>query len=224
MKPFTFALRGLAAFVALSPLAHSQTQSPAATLPKVRVEADSESSYTTETAAATKTDTLLRDTPQSISVVTREVMNDQNVQNIADVVRYVPGIGMAQGEGNRETPVLRGSSSTGDFFLDGMRDDVQYYRDLYNIERVEILKGPNGMLFGRGGIGGLINRVTKEATRDSVRELSFQGGSHSNRRVSADLGNGIGENAALRINGVFEDSESYRDGVTLEVFGLWSCC
>src|SRR5688500_18951543 len=164
MKSFNLALGGLATLVALSPLAHSQTEAPATTLPKVRVQADSEAPYKAERAAATKTDTLLRDTPQSISVVTREVMNDQNVQNIADVVRYVPGITMAQGEGNRETPVLRGSSSTGDFFLDGMRDDVQYYRDLYNIERVEILKGPNGMLFGRGGIGGLINRVTKEAT------------------------------------------------------------
>ena len=220
MKSFNLALGGLATLVALSPLAHSQTEAPATTLPKVRVQGDSEALYKAETAAATKTDTLLRDTPQSISVVTREVMNDQNVQNIADVVRYVPGITMAQGEGNRETPVLRGSSSTGDFFLDGMRDDVQYYRDLYNIERVEILKGPNGMLFGRGGIGGLINRVTKEATRDPVREASLQGGSHNNRRVTADLSDAIGENAAVRINGVLEDSESYRDDVTLERYGF----
>ena len=91
------------------------------------------------------------------------------MQNIGDVVTYVPGVGMAQGEGNRETPVIRGSSSTGDFFLDGMRDDVQYYRDLYNIEQVEVLKGPNGMLFGRGGVGGLINRVSKQAGWNEIR-------------------------------------------------------
>lgn len=203
--------------------AQAATSGPAdvpATLPKVRVEAEAPGYKAETTSTATKTDTPLRDVPQSITVVTRQLIDDQNMQNLADVVRYVPGIGMAQGEGNRETPVFRGSSSTADFFLDGMRDDVQYYRDLYNIDRVEVLKGPNGMIFGRGGVGGVINRVSKEAGWTPVRELSLQGGSDSNRRIAVDVGQAFDENSAFRINGMYEDSDSYRDGVTLERYGV----
>src|SRR5215203_3847609 len=106
------------------------------------------------TDAGTKTYTPLRDVPQAITVVTRAMIADQSMQSLADVVRYIPGVSMAQGEGNRDAAVFRGNSSTGDFFVDGIRDDVQYFRDLYNVERVEALKGPNAMIFGRGGAGG----------------------------------------------------------------------
>ena len=73
---------------------------------------------------------------------------------MADVLRYVPGATVGQGEGNRDQITLRGQNTTADFFIDGVRDDVQYYRSLYNIERVEILKGPFALIFGRGGSGG----------------------------------------------------------------------
>lgn len=88
-------------------------------------------SYRVErTKVATKTDTQLRNIPQSITVVTDKQIKDQNMQSMADVVRYVPGVQMAQGEGHRDAPILRGNTSTADFFVDGMRDDVQYLRDL----------------------------------------------------------------------------------------------
>ena len=98
-------------------------------LPKVTVTADRDSDgYLAERSrTATKTDTPLLEVPQSVSVVTRDLMKDQSMQSLADVVRYVPGAGMAQGEGNRDTVILRGNSSTSDFFLDGTRDDVEYY-------------------------------------------------------------------------------------------------
>ncbi len=127
---------------------------------------------------------------------------------------------MAQGEGNRETSVIRGSSSTGDFFLDGMRDDVQYYRDLYNIEQVEVLKGPNGALFGRGGVAGLINRVSKEAGWSPVQQFTGQLGTDDNRRAAVDVGTGVNQDVALRLNAMYENSGSYRDDVTLERYGL----
>ena len=107
---------------------------------------------------------------------------------MADVVRFMPGVTMAQGEGNRDTPVFRGNASTADFFVDGVRDDVQYFRDVYNVERVEALKGPNAMIFGRGGAGGVINRVTRQADWGQPREVSLQMGSWDNRRMTADLG------------------------------------
>src|SRR3546814_19500080 len=105
----------------------------------------------------------------SITVVTEQLIRDQAMQGIGYVVRYVPGIGIAQGEGSRDAPIFRGNSSTADFFVDGVRDDLQYFRDLYNIERVEALKGANGMFFGRGGYGAVVNRVPKQA--EGKREL-----------------------------------------------------
>jgi catecholate siderophore receptor len=130
-------------------------------------------------SSSTKTLTPLRDVPQSVSVISRQLINDQAMQGIADVVRYVPGITAVQGENNRDQLVIRGNSSSADFFLDGVRDDVQYYRDLYNLERLEALKGPNAMIFGRGGGGGVVNRVTKQAGFTTVRELTLQGGSYA---------------------------------------------
>jgi catecholate siderophore receptor len=127
---------------------------------------------------------------------------------------------MAQGEGNRDTIILRGNSSTSDFFLDGVRDDVEYFRDLYNLDRVEILKGPNAMIFGRGGAGGVVNRVSRQAGWEEVRELSLQGGSWENMRATFDFGDAVSERFAARITGVYEDSESYRDGFELERKGV----
>ena len=132
-----------------------------------------------ETSTATKTPTPLIDIPQSLTLISSGMIRDQAMQNMGDVVRYVPGVQMAQGEGHRDAPIFRGNSSTADFFIDGMRDDTQYYRDLYNVEQVEVLKGPSGMIFGRGGSGGLINRVTKQADGMSRHEL---GATHRRQR------------------------------------------
>ena len=127
------------------------------------------------TSSATKTLTPLRDVPQSVTVVSKDLIDDQGMRGMADVTRYVPGVTMGQGEGNRDQPTIRGNGTTADFFVDGMRDDVQYFRDLYNVERVEALKGGNALIFGRGTGGGVINRVTKEAEWTPTRELTASG-------------------------------------------------
>ncbi|NBW75826.1 MAG: TonB-dependent siderophore receptor [Sphingomonadaceae bacterium] len=161
---------------------------------------------------ATKTDTPLLDVPQSISVVTRERLDDQAQHSMADVLRYVPGTTIGQGEGNRDQVTLRGQNTTADFFLDGVRDDVQYYRSLYNIERVEILKGPFALIFGRGGSGGIINRVQKTP---SVEALSVGGVASVNTfgawDVSADINAPISGNAAFRLNANYESLDNHRD-------------
>jgi len=171
-------------------------------------------------SSGTKTLTPLLDVPQSVTVVTRQLMQDQLMTSIADVVRYVPGITLHQGENNRDQIITRGNSSSADFFVDGVRDDVQYYRDLYNLDRVEALKGPNAMIFGRGGGGGVINRVTKEAGFSALREVNVQGGAHDNQRVTADFDHPLGDNLALRLNGLYEDSGSFRSGVDFERSGI----
>ena len=171
-------------------------------------------------SSATKTTIPLRDVPQSVSVVTSALIADQRMASMADVTRYMPGVGFAQGEGNRDTPILRGNSSTSDFFVDGVLDDVQYFRDVYNVDRVEALKGPNAMIFGRGGVGGVINRVTRQADWAQAREASLQFGSWDNKRFTADIGRGLTETVAIRATGLYENSNSYRDGFSLERYGF----
>ena len=104
-----------------------------------------------ETCSATRTCTDIKDVPQSISVISESQIEDQAMRSIADVLMYVPGATPGTGEGNRDQITLRGNNTTADFFVNGVRDDVQYFRDLYNAERIEVLRGPNAMAFGRGG-------------------------------------------------------------------------
>ena len=170
--------------------------------------------------SATRTDTPLRDAPQSVSVVTEGAIADQAMRGMADVVRYVPGVSMGQGEGHRDAPTIRGNSSTADFFVDGVRDDAQYFRDLYNVERVEALKGSNALIFGRGGGGGVINRVTKEAQWAPVRAFTASGGSFDQKRGTVDLGQGVSSALAVRFNGMFEESGGFRDRAELQRYAL----
>lgn len=223
-SPLTLALLALAA-----PLAQASGTDPAddrrtpTDLDRVEVVAQRylPDYATRQTRSATKTETPLLDVPQAVTVVTDKLIADQAMSSLADTFRYMPGIGVAQGEGNRDTPVLRGSSSTADFFVDGIRDDVQYIRDVYNVERVEALKGPNAMIFGRGGSGGVINRITRQADGQSHRAGNLQFGSGNRRRGTVDVGDAIGDGqAAFRLNAMVEDSESFRDGYTLERYGI----
>jgi catecholate siderophore receptor len=165
-----------------------------------------------DSVTATKTDTPLLDVPQTVTVVTREQLDDQAARSIADVLRYVPGTTIGQGEGNRDQITLRGQNTTADFFLDGVRDDVQYFRSLYNIERVEVLKGPFALIFGRGGSGGIINRVQKTP---SAEAFAFSGWGSINTfgswDVAADLNAPLSDNAAFRLNATYESLDNHRD-------------
>lgn len=160
---------------------------------------------------ATKTDTPILDVPQTIHVVTREQLDDQANYSLGEVLRYVPGTTVGQGEGNRDQITLRGQNTTADFFLDGVRDDVQYYRGLYNVERVEILKGPYALIFGRGGGGGIINRVQKTPIADeSFGAARASLNSFGGWDLSADLNAPLGEKAAVRLNATYEKMEGDR--------------
>jgi catecholate siderophore receptor len=169
---------------------------------------------------ATKMPALARDVPQSLTTINSALVKDQAMKSMAEVVRYIPGITMGQGEGNRDQPTIRGNSSTADFFIDGVRDDAQYFRDLYNLERVEALKGSNAMVFGRGGGGGILNRVTKEAQWITRREVSAEAGSFGSRRVMTDLQQNVSPLLSARLNSVYENSDLFRNGVSLERSGI----
>jgi len=176
--------------------------------------------YTNSTSVATKTNTPLVNIPQSISVLTKDYIQDQNYQNFTDVTRYVPGVAIHQGEGNRDELVIRGVDSSANFFVNGFRDDVQYFRDLYNAQSVEILKGPSALAFGRGTGGGLVNRTLKEADGTKIYEASGQVGSWNDKRVTLDAGQAVNENVAVRFNAMYENSDTFRDFGHLERYGI----
>src|SRR4029079_7368416 len=127
------------------------------------------------TSTATKTATDVRNVPQALTVVSSQQIEDQQLRSVGELLLFMPGASYNSREGNRDTIVLRGNSSTADFFVDGVRDDVQYFRDFYNVDRVEVLKGPNAMIFGRGGGGGIVNRVLKRPSFTAGRVVSLAG-------------------------------------------------
>ncbi|NCA28417.1 MAG: TonB-dependent siderophore receptor [Proteobacteria bacterium] len=192
------------------------------TLPQITVTAKSDlTTYNSfQSNSSLRLNKALKDTPQSISVVGQAQIRDQNIVNLEEASRYVPSFFVKQGEGNRDQISIRGNDSTADFFIDGARDDMQYFRDFYNIEQVEFMKGPNALAFGRGGSGGLVNRVSKLANGEKIRRAILSGGSFENHRFETDLSDKINQKTAWRFNGVYEKSKTFRDFGNLEKIGL----
>ena len=166
---------------------------------------------TRQTDSATRTDTPLKDVPQAVSIITAQQIDDQAMRSVADVLRYVPGVSLSGGEGHRDQIALRGQSSTADFFVDGFRDDVQYYRGLYNLERVEVLKGPNAMIFGRGGGGGIVNRVTKRPIDRRFADFTVSPDTRGAWFAQGDVNLPITGAVSGRLNAVYEEFDSFRD-------------
>lgn len=176
---------------------------------------------TDDTETATKTGTPLIDVPQAISVLSREQLDDQGIDQLGQALRYVPGVVLGQGEGHRDQITLRGQNSTADFFLDGLRDDAQYYRSLYNVERVEVLRGANAMIFGRGGGGGVINRVSKSPVFQQPRaSASASIDSFGAWTVATDIGAPLAEGVGLRLNATYEEFDNHRQDYAGHFIGI----
>ncbi len=210
IKPLTLAI--------LAGLSIATTYAAEDVLPKVNVNANAEAAdgpvdgyRATRSATFTKTDTPLKEVPASVTVVPAELMEDQAMHNLAEVIRYVPGAAAHQGEGNRDDFVFRGLETSANLYADGIRDDAQVFRDPYNLERVEVLKGAGGMIFGRGA-GGVLNRVTRKPVFGHTGSIDLTYGQNNQVRTSIDLGEKINESAAWRLNAVGEGSDSFRIG------------
>lgn len=173
-----------------------------------------------ESATATKTTTPLRDIPQTVTVVPRQLLIDQNAQSVADAVRNVPGVSIAQGEGNRDQVVLRGISTNSDFFVNGIRDDQERFRDLYNVQSIEVVQGPAAVLFGRGGAGGVVNLVTNTPMRGAPSDVSLELGSYDRKRVTGQIGIPLGAKSAVSVSAMGEDSGGFRDSYFLHRYGI----
>lgn len=175
----------------------------------------------TDGSSGTKTPTPLIDVPQTVAVITADQIEDQNLRQLGEALRYVPGVSLGTGEGHRDQVILRGQSSTADFFIDGLRDDAQYYRPLYNVERVEVLKGANALIFGRGGGGGAINRVLKSA--DTMADFINGAASVDTFgawNLSADINQPLTDSVAVRLNGTYEELNNSRDAYDGRFFGI----
>ena len=187
---------------------------------------------------ALKTPTPLIDVPQSVTMFSEARIDDQGITRLGQVVDYTPGVTNSQGEGHRDAIIFRGQRSTADFYLDGVRDDVQYYRSLYNVERVEILRGPSALTFGRGGTGGILNRVSKrpvvgydfngfDVALDTFGGSLFQIDSNISFGSDSYITGGKGgkqiisdATGAFRFNGFWEHLEGHRDFYDGERYGV----
>ncbi|MCG8443741.1 MAG: TonB-dependent receptor plug domain-containing protein, partial [Caulobacterales bacterium] len=170
---------------------------------------------------ALKAPTPIVDVPQSLSILTAEQISQRGFTNVGQIVDYTPGVNNSQGEGHRDAVVFRGVRSTADFYIDGVRDDVQYYRPLYNLEQVEILRGPNALIFGRGGAGGVLNRVTKKA-EIGERFTGYQAGvdTFGAFDVAVDGNFAVNDQAAVRINAMYESLDNHRDFYDGDRYGI----
>lgn len=212
LTPLAAAL--LAAFSV--PAAFAQSAPTEATLPAVTVQAGEQNYNAITSTSATKINAPLRDIPQTVNVIPQELMRDKGVRSMEDAVKSVPGVGLSHGDGQRDQVTIRGFTAIGDQFVDGVRDDALYFRDMSNVEQVEVVKGPASVLYGRGSSGGLINRVTKKPGMDK-NEAMLQVGSWNQRRGEFDLARNYEESGvAFRVTGAVERADSYRDQQFLE--------
>lgn len=219
--PILFRLSTAALALAMPQVSWAEEALGEGEAPAIVVEGHREEGYKADSASSLKTGTPLLDTPQSVTTISRQQLDDQGIDQLNDALRYVPGVTLAQGEGHRDQISIRGQGTTADFYLDGVRDDAQYYRPLFNTERVEVLKGANALLFGRGGGGGVINRVTKVPVLGEDRVgASVSGDSFGAWSIAGDANIAAGEAAALRVNGTYEEFANHRDGYDGHFIGV----
>ncbi len=222
MRRNFFVLSGIATTVAIfsatAPLQSKAQSSETSTITEIEV---SGQYLFRDQVNALRTPTPIIDVPQSLSIISADQITQQGFTSIGDIINYTPGVTTSQGEGHRDAVVFRGVRSTADFFIDGARDDVQYYRPLYNLEQVEILRGPNALLFGRGGAGGIINRVTKKGLiNEQFTNYQASLNTFGEGLIQVDSNFASGDNSAFRINSFYESLSNHRDFFEGERFGI----
>ena len=205
-KPITLAVLGALTFGATPLAAWAQESLPAVT---VTASKDRDGYVAATSASGTKTEMALRDVPQTINVVPAAVIRDQNAMSIQDIMKNIPGVGLSTGDGQRDQVFIRGFTAIGDQFVDGFRDDALYFRDLSNVERLEVIKGPAAVLYGRGSSGGLVNRITRKPGVD-ITDVALSLTNTNGRRGEVDVGR-VGETVDWRVTGAREVSDSYRE-------------
>ncbi len=221
-------LGALAAGFGLASAALAQTTPPKEdnVLPTVRAKASAEKQgkddyQATETRIG-KGKQDIRDIPQSLTVVTEKLMDDRNYSNVKEVLKNTAGISFQAAEGGEEDIKIHGISlqSTGDIFIDGMRDPAFYDRDTFFLDKVELLRGSASLLFGRGSTGGAVNQVTKQALLADQNQIDVTMGSHGALRAIGDFNSRTGETAALRVSAMANTADSNGAGSKIDKRGI----
>jgi len=225
-----FGLAGLAgaqtAPAAAAPAAAAASAPADATLPVVRAKAskvrEGRDSVQAVTTGIGKGNQELRDIPQSVTVVTERLIDDRNLDTLKEALHNTAGISFLAAEGGEEDIRLRGFSlqSTGDIFVDGIRDPAFYERDSFNWDRLEVLRGSASMLFGRGSTGGAVNQASKQPLLFGRNEVSVTAGSGGYLRATADLNARLGENSALRVNAMNTQADNWGNKIDKEGLAL----
>ncbi|RZT08831.1 catecholate siderophore receptor [Duganella sp. CF402] len=201
-------LKSLAVLLALAPVVHAEEDQQLQVIKVIGARDDGSNYVTRSSGGATKTDMDLKDVPQTVNVIPAAVIKDLHATSLQDALKTVPGVGLSTGDGQRDQVFIRGFTAIGDQFVDGFRDDALYFRDLSNIERLEVVKGPAAVLYGRGSSGGLVNRVTKQPGTD-VNDIALSLSDHAGRRGEIDFGR-AGDTASWRLTGAREKADSFR--------------
>ena len=225
-RPFTPMSAAILAAVA-SPLAMqaalAQSPTPETRLAEIVVSGNADKDYAPGLATVGgKEPIAVRDVPQTINVVNRAVLEAQAANSMTEALRNVPGITISAGEGGAigDNINLRGFSARTDVFRDGFRDRGQYSRDTFNVEAIEVLKGPSSMLFGRGSTGGVINQVSKKPQARAITDVSATIGTDDYYRATVDVNRALSDTSAVRLAAFGQFLKSTRDVVSNEGFGI----
>ncbi|MGE0348597.1 TonB-dependent receptor [Hydrogenophaga sp.] len=211
----------------MNAMAQTAPATPSNTLATVEVREQAEAPEGKDSVRAVETGIgkgrqQLRDIPQSVTVVTEKLIDDRNLDTLKEALKNTAGITFLAAEGGEEDIRLRGFAlqSTGDLFIDGMRDPAFYDRDTFNLDRMEVLRGSASMLFGRGSTGGAVNQVSKVPRLIDEHQVDFTLGSHAYRRVQGDFNLKTGESAALRINAMITKADNNGAGSSIDKNGV----
>ena len=187
-------------------------------------EAQDDTSYKTDTSANKKYTAPLRETPKSVTVIPQQVIRDTGATSLVDALRTTPGITFGAGEGGNpagDRPIIRGFSAESDTFVDGMRDPASQSREIFNVESIEVSKGPGSAFTGAGSTGGSLNLVSKTAKLGSFYNGGFTWGSDQTKRTTLDLNQQMTDTSAFRLNLMkHEANVAGRDTVDVSRWGV----
>lgn len=217
-KPLTNAAVGVASVLMASSAMAQESQ-----LPTIDVQADTGGGYQATNTGVTRIPTPLRDTPQTVNVVTKQLATEQGVRSMEDALRNVTGITFSAGEGGQQgdSPFIRGFTARGDIFRDGIRDPGWYTRDFFSVQSVEVYKGPSSFAFGRGSTGGAINNVSRVADGSSFAEATVTASTPSGVRTEMDVSGKASPNVAMRIQALAQNVDTAdRDHVWTKRWGV----
>ena len=190
---------------------------------QVEIDGQSTKDFGKNTVSLNKLSADLHDVPQSVTVLSKALLQSQGAASLSDALRNVPGVTLGGAEGGQigNNINLNGFTARTDIFLDGFRDRGQYYRDTFALDSVEVLMGPSSMLFGRGSTGGVINQVTKVAQLRPVTEVDASVTTNGLVRTTADVGRALDATSAFRIAGMAQSGRpTTRDEMKNTDFGL----